>query len=285
MKNLLFSGTANRPLAEIISKNLKIPLSQAEVIRFADSETRVRLEEDVEGADVFIVQTLSNPVDQNLVELALFLDSAKSHDARKVTAVIPYFGYARQDKEHRAGEAVSARVVAKMIQTAGAERIITVDLHSDMVTGFFNIHVKHVFGLGIFNDVVRKMKGDLVIVAPDAGGAKRAQRFADELNLPLAIIEKKRSLDKLHTVDSVRIIGDVKGHDAIIVDDVIVAGSTTAKASYALKESGARKVYAFATHADFVGDTVRLTAYGYRTPFRLLQHRPLTNCISFPPLI
>ena len=144
-----------------------------------------------------------------------------------------------------------------MIQTAGAERIITVDLHSDMVTGFFNIHVKHVFGLGIFNDVVRKMKGDLVIVAPDAGGAKRAQRFADELNLPLAIIEKKRSLDKLHTVDSVRIIGDVKGHDAIIVDDVIVAGSTTAKASYALKESGARKVYAFATHADFVGDTVR----------------------------
>lgn len=253
MKPLIFSGNSNSHLVSQIAGELGLPIGKAEIIRFADSECRVRIEEDVEGRDVFIIQSLSNPVDENLMELLLLGDAVKRGEARKVIAVLPYHGYARQDRVHRPGECLSAQVVARLIESVGFDKLVTCELHNETILGFFKIPVIHVSGLSVFRPEVEKIKNDVVIVTPDAGALKRSQRFAEGLDLPLALIEKKRDLSQTHKIISMRVVGDVKDKIAVIVDDVIVTGGTLVNAAYLLKQKGAKQVIAAATHADFVG--------------------------------
>jgi len=249
----IFSGNSNPSLASEIARQLGKDLSKVEIIRFADSECRVRIEEDVEDQDVFIIQSLSNPVDENLMEFLLLGDAVKRGEARKVIAVLPYHGYARQDRVHRPGECLSSAVVTKLIESVGFDKLITVELHSDAILGFFKIPLVHLSGLSLFKEEISKNKDDLVVVSPDAGAVKRAQGFAEDLDVPLALIEKKRDLNQPHKVVSMKVVGDVKGKVAFIVDDVIVSGGTLVNAAYLLKQKGVIQVIAAATHADFVG--------------------------------
>ncbi|OGG06103.1 hypothetical protein A3D05_04090 [Candidatus Gottesmanbacteria bacterium RIFCSPHIGHO2_02_FULL_40_24] len=253
MKPIIFAGNSNPELARNIASHLEMELGHVEIIRFADSECRVRVEEDVEEKDVFIIQSLSNPVDEFLMEFLLMGDAVKRGEPRRMIAVLPYHGYARQDRIHRPGECLSAQVVAKLIETVGFDKLITVELHSESIVGFFKIPVIHLSGLTVFYDLVKKLNEDVVIITPDAGALKRAQRFAESLDLPLALIEKKRDLDHPHKILNMRVVGEVKDKTAIIVDDAIVTGGTLMNAAYKLKEKGVRKVIAAATHADFVG--------------------------------
>lgn len=252
---VLISGSANPHLATAISKQLNKPLGKIEIVTFADSEKRVRIEEKVADKTVFVIASLSNPVDSHLVELCLIGDALKTNDVNKMIAVIPYYGYARQDKAHREGEGISARVMARLIEAIDFNKVVTVDLHSELVAGYFDIQVTHLFGAHIFVEPLTKLGEDYVVVAPDAGAAKRAQQFAHLLNASLSMIEKKRNLEKLHTIEKVRFIGDVRDKTAVLIDDVVTSGSTLVKAAYALKEQGAKKVYAAVTHADFVDGT------------------------------
>lgn len=250
----LFSGSSNRYLSLDIAKILEQDLGKLEIVTFADSEKRVRIEEPVADKIVFVVASLSNPVDSQLVELCLIGDALKSNDCGKMIAVIPYYGYGRQDKAHREGEGVSARVMARLIEAVDFNKVILIDVHSDMVAGFFQKSVVHLFGAEIFIKAVSAYP-DCLVVAPDAGAAKRAQKFAEMLSAPLALIEKKRNLDKLHTIEQLHLIGNVRGKTAILIDDVVTSGSTLVKAAYALKEDGAKGVIACVTHADFVDGT------------------------------
>src|SRR3989339_1917208 len=277
MDSIIFSGNSNPELTAQITSELKIPLGKAEIIRFADSECRVRIEEDVEGKNIFVIQSLSNPVDEHLMEFLLMGDAVKRGEPKKMVAVLPYHGYARQDRIHRPGECLSAQVVAKMIESVGFDKLITVELHNESIVGFFKIPVVHVSGLEVFRKRVTDLKEDVVIITPDAGALKRSQKFAESLDLPLALIEKKRDLDRAHKILSMRVVGEVKGKTAIIVDDVIVTGGTLINAAFLLKEKGAKKVIAAATHADFVGGADKI-----------LQDSPLdavwvTDTIYIPP--
>ena len=253
MKPLIFSGNSNQTLSDTIAKICKIRTGRAEITRFADSECRVRIEEDVEGRYVFLIQTLANPVDENLIEFLLMCDAIKRGEPRKIIAVVPYHAYARQDRIHREGECLSAQVVARLIEAVGFDKIITMELHNEAILGFFKIPVVHLSGLSVFKSAIKNLKGDLVVITPDAGALKRAQKFAESLDAPLALIEKKRDLNKVHTIVSMKVVGDVKNRTAIIVDDVIVTGGTLVNAAHLLKQKGANKVIAAATHADFVG--------------------------------
>lgn len=253
MAAVFFSGNSNPSLVSQVTSQLGIQLGKAEIIRFADSECRVRIEEDVEGKDVFIIQSLANPVDENLMEFLLLGDAVKRGEARKITAVLPYHGYARQDRVHRPGECLSAQVVAKLIEVVGFDKLVTCELHNETILGFFKIPVIHVSGLSVFQPEVEKIKNDIVVITPDAGALKRSQRFAEGLDLPLALIEKKRDLSQAHKILSMRVVGDVKDKIAFIVDDVIVTGGTLVNAAFLLKQKGAKQVIAAATHADFVG--------------------------------
>lgn len=254
-KYSVFSGSANRRLSHEIAGLLHKELGKIEIVTFSDSEKRVRIEENVADKTVFVVASLSNPVDIHLVELCLIADALKSNDAGKMVAVIPYYGYARQDKAHREGEGVSARVMARLIEAVEFNKIVTVDLHSDLVAGYFRIPAINLTGSSIFVAPLKSLGDDYVVVAPDAGAAKRAQHFADLLSAPLTFMEKRRDLDKLHTVDSMRFIGEVAGKTAVLVDDVVTSGSTLVKSAYTLKDQGAKKVIACVTHADFIEGT------------------------------
>ena len=277
MDAVIFAGNSNPDLATKIASNLKLPLGKAEIIRFADSECRVRIEEDVEGKTVFIIQSLSNPVDEHLMEFLLMGDAVKRGEPKKMVAVLPYHGYARQDRIHRPGECLSALVVAKMIESVGFDKLVTLELHNESILGFFKIPVVHISGLEIFRVRVKELEGEVVVITPDAGALKRSQKFAESLDLPLALIEKKRDLERAHKILSMRVVGEVKGKTAIIVDDVIVTGGTLMNAAFLLKEKGAKKVIAAATHADFVGGADKI-----------LQDSPLdavwvTDTIYIPP--
>lgn len=258
MSSVIFSGNSNLILAQNLSYETGVPLGKVEIIRFADSECRVRIQEDVEGKDVFILQSLSNPVDEHLMELVLLCDAVKRSEARKIIGIIPYHGYARQDRVHREGECLSAQVVAHIIESAGFDKLVTIELHNESILGFFKIPVMHVSGLGVFQEQFKKMKDDLVVITPDAGALKRSQKFAEELDVPLALIEKKRDLDNPHKLVSMRVVGDVLDKTAIIVDDVIVTGGTLVNATHLLKQKGAKQVIACATHADFVAGTEKI---------------------------
>lgn len=257
MASVLFAGNSNPVLAQSVSQELNLPLGKVEIVRFADSEIRVRIEEDIEGKDVFLLQSLSNPVNQNLMELLFLADAVKRGEPRKIIAVLPYHGYARQDRVHREGECLSSQVVSQMIEAVGIDKLITVELHNETIIGFFKIPVIHISGLTVFQKEVAQLES-VVVVTPDAGALKRSQKFAEGLELPLALIEKKRDLNQPHKILSMRVVGDIAGKTAIIAEDVIVTGGTLVNAAYLLKEKGAKQVIACATHADFVGGTNKI---------------------------
>ena len=250
-KNLkIFSGNANKPLAEEIAKFLGTQLGQAEVKRFADGETWVELDENVRGMDVFIIQPTSRPVNEHLMELLIMVDALKRSSADRITAVIPYYGYARQERKVQPRTPISAKLVADLLEAAGVNRILSVDLHAAQIQGFFNIPVDHLFATPVLLEYIKKnIKDDIVIVAPDAGGTERARSYAKKPAVPMAMIDKRRSSPNVSEV--MHVIGEVDGKTAIIMDDMIDTGGTLVKAAEALVKNGAKAVYACATHAVF----------------------------------
>src|SRR5919108_4932005 len=248
---LLLSGSANRPLALEVAAHLGQPLCQVTLRRFADGELFVKIDENVRGRDVYIVQP-TNPPAENMIELLLLMDAAKRASAARVTSVIPYFGYARQDRKDQPRVAISAKLMANMVSMAGADRVLAMDFHQHQLQGFFDLPVDHLYAAPVFvNHFRQKALKDLVIVAPDVGSAKMARGFAKRLNASIAIIDKRRPSANIAEV--VNVVGEVTGKDCLIPDDMIDTAGTMAEAVTALKRLGAQDVYCCATHALFSG--------------------------------
>jgi ribose-phosphate pyrophosphokinase len=252
----VFSGTANLPLTEAICDSLGCPLGVAMIKRFADGETHLQIQENVRGADVFVVQPTCTPVDGHLMELLLLIDAFKRASAERITAVLPYYGYARQDRKDRPRMPISAKLVASLLERAGASRVLALDLHAAQIQGFFDIPVDHLFAAPVmveyFED--RFERGDLIVVSPDAGGVERARSFAKRLNAPLAIIDKRRT--DANVAEVMNIIGEVRGKHCLVVDDLVDTGGTLVKGVEALLTQGAKSVTACATHAVLSGAAV-----------------------------
>jgi ribose-phosphate pyrophosphokinase len=247
----IFSGRATIDLAEKIAKSYGLPLGDVKVTDFSDGEFQPSFEETVRGKDVFIIQSTMPPAD-NLFELLLMVDAAKRASARKIIAVIPYFGFARQDRKDKPRVAIGAKLVANMLMAAGVNRLMTMDLHADQIQGFFEVPVDHLFASTIFFKEMEKLNtGDLVIAAPDAGGAKRANSYAKKLDVGLALCHKSRK--KANEVAEMTVIGDVEGKDVILVDDMCDTAGTLTKAADLFMEKGAKSVRAFCTHAILSG--------------------------------
>jgi len=244
----LFTGNAHRALAEEIAASLGLPLGQAEVARFSDGEVFVQIDENVRGADVFIVQPTCPPVNDNLMELLVMLDAMKRASAERITAVLPYYGYARQDRKVQPRVPISAKLVADLITVAGAERVLALDLHAGQIQGFFDIPVDHLFAAPVIIDYVaqRRLTDDLVVVSPDAGGVERARAIAKRLKAGLAIIDKRR--DGPNVATFMHLIGDVKDRDALIIDDMIDTAGTLVQAADAIRREGARHIFACGVH-------------------------------------
>lgn len=255
-KLILISGTSNPQIANDIAKNLGVKLAQTTIKRFNDGETYVRINESVRGSSVFVIQSTSNPVNDNLMELLITIDALKRASAREITAVIPYYGYSRQDRKSTSREPITAKMVASMLEAAGANRVVTVDLHVDQIQGFFNIPSDNLTAIPILAKAIAEKKlKNLVVVAPDAGSATRVRRLADLLLVDLAIINKRRQAHGESKV--MELIGDVKGKNAILLDDMIDTGGTIANAAAELKKQGAKDVYICATHPIFSKDAVK----------------------------
>ena len=243
----IFCGTANPALAKAICKYVGVPLGLAEHGQFSDGETRFQILENVRGADVFVVQPCSHPVDFNLMQLLLMIDAFKRASAWRITAVIPYYPYARQDRKDRPRVAISAKLVADLLETAGSSRVLTLDLHAPQIQGYFNIPVDHLFASPVLVEYFQKMNlGPMTIVSPDAGGVERARYFAKRMDAPLAIVDKRR-ID-VNVSEVMNLIGDVSGRPALIIDDIIDTAGTLVKTAEALLENGATKVFAACTH-------------------------------------
>jgi ribose-phosphate pyrophosphokinase len=251
----VFTGNANHALAAEICYELGCQLGAATVNQFSDSEVQLQIHENVRGADVFVVQPTSAPADRHLMELLLMMDALKRASAERITAVLPYYGYARQDRKDRPRMPISARLVASLLERAGANRILALDLHAAQIQGFFDVPVDHLFGMPVMIDHFDEMRGEeLTVVSPDAGGVERARAFAKRLDAPLAIIDKRRT--EVNVAEVMHIIGDVAGQDCLIVDDLIDTAGTLVKATEALLGQGARSVRACATHAVLSGPAV-----------------------------
>ena len=254
----IFTGNANRELAEEVSKQAGIPLGDAEVFKFSNDNSFVKINENVRGADTFIIQPTCYPVNDNLVELLIMIDALKRASANKINCVIPYFSYGRSDKKDQPRVPITAKLVADLLTVAGASRIVAMDLHSQQIQGFFNIPVDHLTSLPIFE---RFFKANLdlsnaVVVSPDSGGAYRARELAKRLNCSMAIGDKRR-LDNKDNAEILNIIGDVKGKTAILFDDIIDTGGSLVKISRAIKEKGAKKIYAACAHGILSGQAVQ----------------------------
>jgi ribose-phosphate pyrophosphokinase len=248
----IFSGQANKPLAEEVCKFVGVPLGETKLERFSDGEILFQLLENVRGADVFLIQPTCFPVDQHLVELLIMMDALKRASAARITVVIPYYGYARQDRKDRPRVAISSKLVADLLTAAGANRALLVDLHAAQIQGFFNIPVDHLFASPVLVSYFRDMNlPNLTVVSPDAGGVERARFFAKKLEVPLAIVDKRRT-DK-NVTEVMNVIGDVRGRTCLIIDDIIDTAGTLVKTGEALLEQGAAKVYACASHAVLSG--------------------------------
>ncbi|MDD5495674.1 MAG: ribose-phosphate pyrophosphokinase [Candidatus Omnitrophica bacterium] len=258
MKNglLIFSGNSNRKLAEDICKFLKVKLSNASIDRFSDGEIRVKINENVRGHDVFVIQPTSSPSNDNLMELLIMIDALKRASAQRLTAVLPYFGYARQDRKDQPRVPITAKLVANLLTTAGADRVLTIDLHAGQIQGFFDIPLDHLFAANIFIDYIKKLKLDknLVIVTPDVGGIKTARSYAKRLGCGLAIVDKRRVDDKKAEV--MHIMGDVKGKHAVLVDDMVATAGSLVEAAEAIKKAGAVDIYSTITHAVLCGPAI-----------------------------
>jgi ribose-phosphate pyrophosphokinase len=258
----LLCGNANPKLAEEISEALGIGLCDVAVKRFGDGEIRVRIRETVRGADVFVIQPTCPPVNEHLMELLVMIDAVRRASARQVVAVVPYYGYARQDRKHTGRVPISARLVANLIEVAGADRVLTMDLHAGQIQGFFNIPVDNLRTDWVFADHIKASfdrLDDAVIVSPDAGGAVRARMVAERLDTPLAVLEKRRSQDG-SDVQVMNVIGEVSGKRAIIVDDILSSGGTILKAANKLLDQDAKEVSAYCTHGTLSGNALELIA-------------------------
>ena len=254
---VLFSGNSNLELAAKVAKKLNISLGKALVDKFSDNELNIRVDEHVRGKDVFILQSTCFPANDNLMELIILIDALRRSSASRITAVIPYFGYARQDRRVRSERVpISAKLVADMLQSAGADRILTIELHSDQIQGFFNVPVDNVYGTKVLHShIVKSSYKNQIIVSPDVGGVVRARALAKLLDdADLAIIDKRR--EKENSSQVMNVIGDVKGKTCILVDDIIVTAGTICNAADALKEGGANKVVSYATHAVLSGPAI-----------------------------
>lgn len=255
---ILYSGSSNVPLAQEVAKTLNITLGKVDLTRFADGELRPWIQDDIRDKTVIVLESLSYPMDEHVMELVLMGDAIRRCAPKKVIAVIPYLGYARQDKLHRAGEPVSARVMVKFLEVSQFAEIIGVDFHNNAIVGFFEIPVTHVTAMDTVAEEIKKMNiKSGVVVSPDVGGSKRARNMAYYLDMPLAVMEKKRFLNRHDTTETYQIIGDVKGKTAIICDDVISTGGTTVNAAISLQKEGAIDVIATTTHGIFAGDAVK----------------------------
>ena len=262
----LFSGNANQSLAQDVAEHLKQPLGKATVRRFADQEIFVEIKENVRGEDVFILQSTSYPANDHLMELLIMVDAARRSSAKRITAVLPYFGYARQDRKPGPRTPISAKLVANLIVEAGADRVLTLDLHAGQIQGFFDIPTDNLFSVPVFNRDVRAHHDvkNLMVVSPDVGGVVRARALARRLgDVPLAIVDKRR--DKPGVSEVMNVIGDVSGHDCILIDDIIDSGGTLCNAADALLNDGAKSVTAYITHGVLSGGAVtRITASSLR---------------------
>ena len=255
----LFACNSNIPLAEKIAAQLGLPLSKCTVGKFSDGEINVSIGETVRGSDVFIIQSTCTPVNDNLMELLIMIDAMKRASAGRITAVIPYFGYARQDRKSKSRDPISAILVADIITAAGADRVLTMDLHAAQIQGFFNIPLDHMEGMPILSQYIeRKKLEDLVIVSPDLGSVNRARKIANRLDVPIAIIDKRRP--KPNVSEIMNIIGDIEGKTCILIDDMVDTAGTITNGADALVKKGATAVYACATHGVLSGPAIKRIA-------------------------
>jgi ribose-phosphate pyrophosphokinase len=273
---ILVAGNANRPLAEEIAAHLQVALTRAEISRFADGEVWVQIQENVRGADVFVIQPTGPPVNENLMELLVLLDALKRSSARRITAVLPYYAYARQDLKVHPRVPISGKLVADLLSTAGAQRVLALDLHSGQIQGFFDIPVDHLFSTPV---LISYLEGrgleDPVVVSPDAAGVERARAVAKRLRAGLAIVDKRR--DDQEAGVFMHLIGEVAGRDAVIVDDIIDTGARASHAADALKREGARRILAWGVHPLLSGPALA------RLESAPLEEVIVTNSIPLPP--
>ena len=255
----IFTGNANPSLAKAICRHLKVQLADCLAGRFSEGEIRIKINENVRGKDVFVVQSTCPPPNDNLMELLIMMDALRRASARRITAVIPYYGYARQDRKDQPRVPITAKLVANLITTAGADRVLTMDLHAGQIQGFFDIPLDHLYALNVFDRyITRKRLKPLVIVSPDVGGIKMARAYAKRLGAGLAIVDKRRTSPD--ATEAMHILGEVKGKVCFLVDDLIATGSSILEASRALKRAGAKAVYAAVTHAVLSGLAVERIA-------------------------
>lgn len=272
----VFTGNANPELTQELCSHLDIRMGRSEVKPFSDGENYIQIEENVRGADVFVVQPTCTPVDHHLMELLLMLDALKRASAERITAVLPYYGYARQDRKDKPRMPISAKLVASLLETAGANRILALDLHAAQIQGFFDIPVDHLFAAPVMIDYFRPLNTPhLTVVSPDAGGVERARAFAKRLSAPLAIIDKRR--EEMNVAEVMNVIGTVKGRNCLIVDDLIDTAGTLIKASEALLKKGAESVSACATHAVLSGPAVKKIAESSLKEVVFTNSIPLTE--------
>jgi ribose-phosphate pyrophosphokinase len=272
----IFTGNAHRDLGEAIARSLKVPLGRAHLARFSDGEVWFQIQDNVRGADVFVVQPTAPPVNENLMELLVMLDAFKRSSASRITAVIPYYGYARQDRKDKPRVPISAKLVADLLSTAGTDRILTMDLHASQIQGYFDVPVDHLFAAPVIIEYVLKLDlPDLTVVSPDAGGVERARAYAKRLGASLAIVDKRRDVPNVAEVHNV--IGEVEGRTALIVDDIVDTAGTLAKVAEAIKAAGAREILASSSHAVLSGHAVE------RIEKSPLSKLIVTNSIPLPP--
>ena len=271
----VFSLNSNKELAEQIAKHIGVGLGKCSVERFSDGEVQINIEESIRGCDVFIIQSTSFPVNEHIMELLIMIDALKRASAKTINIVIPYYGYARQDRKARSREPITAKLVANLLETAGATRVITLDLHAPQIQGFFDIPIDHLMGVPILSDYF-EAKGlkDIVIVSPDHGGVTRARKMADRLKAPIAIIDKRRP--RPNVAEVMNIVGNIEGKTAILIDDIIDTAGTITLAANALVENGASEVYACCTHPVLSGPAIE------RIQNSNIKELVVTNSIVLP---
>ncbi|WP_147535875.1 ribose-phosphate diphosphokinase [Bacillus marasmi] len=272
----VFSLNSNKELAEEIAKVIGVELGKCSVKRFSDGEIQINIEESIRGCDVFIIQSTSSPVNEHLMELLILIDALKRASAKTINLVIPYYGYARQDRKARAREPITAKLVANLLETAGATRVITLDLHAPQIQGFFDIPIDHLMGVPILAEYFKNKHydKDIVIVSPDHGGVTRARKMAERLKAPIAIIDKRRP--KPNVAEVMNIVGNIEGKVAILIDDIIDTAGTITLAANALVENGAAEVYACCTHPVLSGPAMS------RIENSNIKELVITNSIALP---
>jgi len=275
-KLMVFSGTAHLALGEEVATGLGVTLGPVDISRFSNGEIYVRFLESVRGVDAFVIQPCAEPVNDSIMELLLMMDALKRASAKRITAVMPYYGYSRQDKKTLAREPISARLVAETITAAGANRVLSVDLHAGQIQGFFDFPLDHITALPLLaGHIVQKNLPDLVVVSPDAGRVKVAKKLSDRLHAPLAIMHKRRPEKNL--AEMLHVIGEVEGKTAVLIDDMVDTAGTMVEAAAALKREGAREIYACATHAIISGNAVE------RIDGSEIKELVVTNTLPVPP--